>query len=326
MLFSLSIVPVVLLLIQSVISVDQHRGKRVPRRNTEVIRSLGSNHPPLIENYENVLAIDKEKNKKVSGGLKMNQPQLSSEIDLFQIMAMNDYESDIILPQKARSVNGKKTITTTNQKDNDNFKNIRKALTSSEIDTAPKSHRRRSQVRRVKVAKNELSKIINKTQSAINETESVIKEDDKKVMAQAVNQVRARTNNQPSINRRKGLRDPVVPIVESENYVFSHSGDFHYSYEGGDGTKAAERGELKTSNGGAGNAVEGSYSYIGKDGNDYSLTYTADENGYRPIGAHLPTPPPIPPAIKRALEYLATKTTPEPNTERIHLLKQGYFI
>lgn len=46
------------------------------------------------------------------------------------------------------------------------------------------------------------------------------------------------------------------------------------------------------------------------DGKSFSLTYTADENGYRPVGAHLPTPPPIPPAIARALRYLATKPTP----------------
>lgn len=52
-----------------------------------------------------------------------------------------------------------------------------------------------------------------------------------------------------------------------------------------------------------------------KEGNDFSLSYTADEKGYRPVGEHLPTPPPIPPAIARALRYLATKTTPEPVTE-----------
>lgn len=52
-----------------------------------------------------------------------------------------------------------------------------------------------------------------------------------------------------------------------------------------------------------------------KEGNDFNLSYTADENGYRPVGDHLPTPPPIPPAIARALLYLATKPTPEPVTE-----------
>lgn len=50
-----------------------------------------------------------------------------------------------------------------------------------------------------------------------------------------------------------------------------------------------------------------------KDGNDFSLSYTADENGYRPVGAHLPTPPPIPPAIARALAHLATKTVLDPD-------------
>ncbi|CAH0407740.1 unnamed protein product [Chilo suppressalis] len=112
-------------------------------------------------------------------------------------------------------------------------------------------------------------------------------------------------------------RDPVVPIIESENYVFSHNGDFHYSYEGGDGTKAFEKGELKSINENIGESVVGGFSYVGKDGNEYSLSYTADENGYRPVGAHLPTPPPIPPAIARALKYLATKTTPEPVTEAV---------
>lgn len=61
-----------------------------------------------------------------------------------------------------------------------------------------------------------------------------------------------------------------------------------------------------------------------KEGNDFSLSYTADENGYRPIGEHLPTSPPIPPAIARALRYLATKTTPEPVTEPLEWQNLSY--
>ncbi|GBP74640.1 Endocuticle structural glycoprotein SgAbd-3 [Eumeta japonica] len=115
--------------------------------------------------------------------------------------------------------------------------------------------------------------------------------------------------------RRNGAgKTPVVPIVDSENFL-SLRGAFHYKYEGGDGTKAYGQGELKTfDDERTGEAVVGGYSYKDKDGNQIELTYTADENGYRPMGAHLPTPPPIPPEIARALAHLATKTTPAPAT------------
>lgn len=52
--------------------------------------------------------------------------------------------------------------------------------------------------------------------------------------------------------------------------------------------------------------VTGSYSYVGDDGQTYSITYTADENGYRAEGAHLPTPPPIPEAILKSLQLTDT--------------------
>jgi len=51
--------------------------------------------------------------------------------------------------------------------------------------------------------------------------------------------------------------------------------------------------------------AQGSVSYTSPEGNVISLTYTADdENGFVPVGDHLPTPPPIPPAIEKAVQYL----------------------
>ncbi|XP_055387531.1 endocuticle structural glycoprotein SgAbd-3 [Condylostylus longicornis] len=102
-----------------------------------------------------------------------------------------------------------------------------------------------------------------------------------------------------------------VPIINLESNV-EHNGNFHYQYESGDGTKANQEGQLKQVDPeNAGESVSGQFQYVGDDGQTYSVSYTADENGYIPQGDHIPTPPPVPEAIARALAYLATAKPPQ---------------
>lgn len=91
-----------------------------------------------------------------------------------------------------------------------------------------------------------------------------------------------------------------VPIVSQENELDAE-GNYRYAYETGDGTKAEEQGRV------SGEAVvaEGSFSFTAPDGTQYSISYIADENGFQPQGDHLPTPPPIPEEILKALEQNA---------------------
>lgn len=80
--------------------------------------------------------------------------------------------------------------------------------------------------------------------------------------------------------------------------------NYYSSFETGNGISAHESGSPRAP-GPEGPAVtaEGGFSYSAPDGQRISLTYTADENGFHPVGAHLPTPPPIPAEILRSIEF-----------------------
>ncbi|EDX06752.1 GD10870 [Drosophila simulans] len=117
-------------------------------------------------------------------------------------------------------------------------------------------------------------------------------------LAQARPQVRGQAPGEP------------IPIIRQEQEV-NFDGSYKYLYETGNGINAEEEGYLKnpgTDN--AGQVAQGSFSYTSPEGIPIRITYLADENGFQPQGDHLPTPPPIPPAIQKALAYLATAPPP----------------
>ena len=96
--------------------------------------------------------------------------------------------------------------------------------------------------------------------------------------------------------------DPIVAYSSSND----GTGNFQYAYETGSGIKENASGTLKDvkipKTDASGQVVgeedgkalvqTGQYSYTAPDGQLIQLTYIADENGFQPQGAHLPTPPP----------------------------------
>ena len=106
--------------------------------------------------------------------------------------------------------------------------------------------------------------------------------------------------------------EDVIPIVSQSQEGPNPDGSYKWSYESGNGIKAQEEGHLE--NAGQENEAmnaQGSFSYPSDDGQQISLTYVANEEGFQPQGAHLPTTPEIPPLIQKALEWIAAHPSKE---------------
>ncbi|XP_052870123.1 endocuticle structural glycoprotein SgAbd-2-like [Anopheles cruzii] len=81
-------------------------------------------------------------------------------------------------------------------------------------------------------------------------------------------------------------------VILNQVYEPNPDGSYIYSYETSNGIRAEQRGFLKNpGTPGEAQVMQGSYSYTGPDGVVYTISYIADENGYRAEGAHIPSAP-----------------------------------
>ncbi|XP_075159604.1 pupal cuticle protein Edg-78E-like [Haematobia irritans] len=91
--------------------------------------------------------------------------------------------------------------------------------------------------------------------------------------------------------------DKDAQVLSFKNDPADAEGNYAYAFETSNGIQQQEAGNPA--------GVAGSYEFVSPEGEKFLVSYTADENGYQPVGDHLPTPPPIPEAIVKALEYIA---------------------
>ncbi|XP_062134433.1 cuticular protein 47Eg [Drosophila sulfurigaster albostrigata] len=86
--------------------------------------------------------------------------------------------------------------------------------------------------------------------------------------------------------------------------------NFRYVIELDNGVKAEQSGDLKN---GEEWVVNGAASHTSPEGESISIQYEADANGYKVLSANppLPTPPPIPEAILKAIAYIEAHPSQE---------------
>ncbi|KAK6621126.1 hypothetical protein RUM43_011432 [Polyplax serrata] len=96
-----------------------------------------------------------------------------------------------------------------------------------------------------------------------------------------------------------------IPIIRFDKEQ-TLDGSYKTSWETGNNIVAEETGVLKNFGGDSQDAVvqQGSFSYTSPEGTLITVQYTADEQGFRATGDHLPTPPPIPAEIQKGLDII----------------------
>lgn len=81
-------------------------------------------------------------------------------------------------------------------------------------------------------------------------------------------------------------------------------GSYQYAFDTTNGIAIQESGV-------GGQGSNGNAQWISPEGIPVSLSWVADANGYHPTGSHIPTPPPVPTHVLRALEWIRLHPSPE---------------
>ncbi|XP_052738610.1 uncharacterized protein LOC112056007 [Bicyclus anynana] len=125
---------------------------------------------------------------------------------------------------------------------------------------------------------------------------------------------------QQQVQNQQYTTEP-IPII-AQDQIINPDGSYKWNYETGNGISAEEAGYVKNLGIPEQEAqtAQGQYKYTAPDGQIIHLQYIADENGFQPQGAHLPTPPPIPVEIQKALDHLATLPPPAPEPNQFRLI------
>lgn len=92
--------------------------------------------------------------------------------------------------------------------------------------------------------------------------------------------------------------------IRSSSSNANQDGSYSYQFDTTNGIAQQETGV-------GGQYASGQSAYYSPEGELIQLTYVADANGFQPQGTHLPTPPPIPSYIARALEYIRLHPNPD---------------
>ncbi|XP_058125213.1 pupal cuticle protein Edg-78E-like [Anopheles ziemanni] len=94
-----------------------------------------------------------------------------------------------------------------------------------------------------------------------------------------------------------GGGDEAGAEIVNQDTVINADGSYTYNYETSNGISASQ-----VSNDGTN--ANGNFAYTAPDGERIEVVYVADENGFQPQGAHLPTEPPAPEHVIRMLEEM----------------------